>query len=80
MIPASLQEAVADRSRRHIVPLSGETRARFQQEVDAGRDFVFLVHWGWVNEEVAWRTRYLQEHRYRRAVLPVWGAEARLLG
>jgi hypothetical protein len=45
---------------RDIRPLTRETRARFQEEVGQAREFVFLVHWRPVDEEMAWRTRYLE--------------------
>lgn len=63
---------------RDIRALNGATRARFEQEVQQAKDFVFLVHWTYANEEMASRARYLEEHGYRKAVLPVWGAHAEI--
>jgi hypothetical protein len=56
--------------------LSEETRPQFLAEAAAGRDFVFLVHWSYVNDELAWRTRYLEGRGYHKVVVPAWGTHA----
>src|SRR3989441_11732980 len=58
-----------------IQPLTPETTPAFLREADAGKEFVFLVHWDRRNRELEWRSAQLAERGYRTVVLPVWGAQ-----
>lgn len=60
----------------NVRPLGMETHAAFLDEVQRGKEFVFLVHWTYENAELQWRIRHLSEQGYQRTELPVWGARA----
>ena len=61
---------------REVRELTGETRGQFLSEVAKEKDFVFLVHWTYANDELAWRDRYLEDHGYKKSLVSVWGAHA----
>jgi hypothetical protein len=61
---------------RDVRVLSAGTRQQFLQEVEDGEDFIFLLFGTPQNDEMRWRARYLQDHDYRKAVIPVFAASA----
>ena len=63
---------------RDIRDLSPDTRTQFLKEVERGQDFVFLLYGTFDNEEMRWRIRHLQEQKYLKAVVPVFGASAQI--
>lgn len=66
------------RGLQDVRELTSQTRTQFLAEAGDARDFVFLVHWNYGNDEITWRTRYLEEQRYKKALLTVWGAHAQI--
>ncbi|MBZ5557114.1 MAG: glycosyltransferase family 39 protein [Acidobacteriia bacterium] len=71
----ALQRGLAPELQRVRV-LGPETRAEFLKEVERAQDFVFLAHERYGNDELSLRARYLEDHKYRKATLPVFGAHA----
>lgn len=66
-LPAALQD---------VRELSASTHEQFLREVKGGQEFVFLVYSTYENDEMRWRALHLEEHGYRRTVLPVYAASA----
>ena len=63
---------------KDVQVLDDSTHAQFISQVDAVREFVFLVYGQYSNTELAWRSHYLEARDYQKTVLPVWGAHAEL--